>query len=684
MTRVIPVYFVISAYNEERVLARTLTTLATALARGAAGTIPWTILIADNNSSDATASLARQFVADHPEYARYFPVAAQGRGHVLREVARAHPDAALCFLDADLPLELDDVRLLLLPLFEGRADIVVGKRKGTRPLLRRLMTASWRIATRAFFGLPLSDPQCGALAILPRAAAVLAETTRERGWLINTEFLLAARAQGLGLIETPIRWLDQRYPERESTVPIARYASQASLFLITHAQSTALPLCIITLTGMVFALLGIFQLAFIAQHDFTVAHHLRPLLPLLQDHVRLSALAFATLAFPLYAAFRKLPWRTGMGALILGTVILWGIGFATVPTRSHDAYWNLAFGKIAAVYGENPYRTPPGVLTNDTWTAPIGGFQDLTLSHGPLWALAVAGIASVAAGSLGTALALLKTLSVALLLAAGYFFWEAGARRNTPHHDRIARLALVAWSPFLIQTCLVDTHNDIFILLGVLASYTFLLRGRHAASALALVAAGFVKYVSLLLIPIPLISLVHNVGLRAALRKTTLIAAIAIGAAVALYLPFGAPWHNASGLLRQVFDIVNPYFGTILSVAGAIVVGPYALWYLGIAAALATLVWFLMEGKLLHAYAAPLLALVAVGTLWLQSWYLLWTLPLLALAASPVALIAYLSLAFIVPEGLSPLTASLVAALGIGWWVIKRRNRCSAEAFLTA
>lgn len=121
-----PVDVVIPALDEEASLPLVLTALA-GLPRG----LVRRVVVADNGSTDGTARVAREGGAT--------VVAAPRRGYGsaclagLDHLRRTGPPAIVAFVDADYSDHPDELPLLLAPIREGRADLVIGSRaKGAR------------------------------------------------------------------------------------------------------------------------------------------------------------------------------------------------------------------------------------------------------------------------------------------------------------------------------------------------------------------------------------------------------------------------------------------------------------------------------------------------------------------------------------------------------------------------
>jgi glycosyltransferase involved in cell wall biosynthesis len=109
---------VIPAFNEEASLPRVLAAIPRDRVRR--------VVVADNNSSDATAEVARAGGAEVE------PAPVQGYGSAclagLGRLRRSGPPEIVVFLDADFSDHPEELPLLLAPLLAGEADLTIGSR----------------------------------------------------------------------------------------------------------------------------------------------------------------------------------------------------------------------------------------------------------------------------------------------------------------------------------------------------------------------------------------------------------------------------------------------------------------------------------------------------------------------------------------------------------------------------
>lgn len=196
------VVVVIPAYNEERLIGSVvLKTLLYAV----------TVIVVDDGSVDLTAELAARAGAEVVRLEEN-----QGKGAALNagvhKALEYDPDAVV-LIDADgqhLPGELP---LLLAPVLEGRADIVVGSRyikKGNKvPFHRVLGHKFFNFLTGAASGVNVSDSQCGYRAFSRRALEEI--NFSSKGFSVESEMQFLAHDKNLVIEEVPvtIRYIDK-------------------------------------------------------------------------------------------------------------------------------------------------------------------------------------------------------------------------------------------------------------------------------------------------------------------------------------------------------------------------------------------------------------------------------------------------------------------------------------------
>jgi glycosyltransferase involved in cell wall biosynthesis len=161
--------------------------------------------VADNGSRDRTAEIARAHGASvvcEPE---------RGYGAAcLRAISALHPNVeAVVFMDADASDDPAEAVMLLQPIYEGRADLVIGSRtlgQAEKGALEPHQVLGNRLATgiiRAFYGHRYTD--LGPFrAIRAEALEKLDMRDRSYGWTI--EMQIKALRHKLRVVEVPVSY----------------------------------------------------------------------------------------------------------------------------------------------------------------------------------------------------------------------------------------------------------------------------------------------------------------------------------------------------------------------------------------------------------------------------------------------------------------------------------------------
>ena len=163
------------------------------------------IIVADNGSRDRTAEIARVHgatVVSEPE---------RGYGAAcLRAISALPPTVeAVVFMDADASDDPAEAMTLLQPIYEGRADLVIGSRtlgRAEKGALEPHQVLGNRLATgiiRVFYGHRYTD--LGPFrAIRAEALQKLGMRDRNYGWTI--EMQIKALRQKLRVVEVPVSY----------------------------------------------------------------------------------------------------------------------------------------------------------------------------------------------------------------------------------------------------------------------------------------------------------------------------------------------------------------------------------------------------------------------------------------------------------------------------------------------
>ena len=217
------VLIVLPTKNEALVLEQNVRLLVRFL-EGLPALAGWQICIADNGSTDATPAVAAALAAD-PRI-RWFHLDESGRGRALARAWNEATEDTLCYMDADLSVDLTALLHLLGAIARG-ADVAYGSRFALtaeidRSLVREITSRGYNLLARFATGLKARDAQCGFKAVRREAWSRLKTRVDHPGWFFDTQLLLAAEESGMKLVEIPVSWVEARDKRRKSTVNLYR------------------------------------------------------------------------------------------------------------------------------------------------------------------------------------------------------------------------------------------------------------------------------------------------------------------------------------------------------------------------------------------------------------------------------------------------------------------------------
>jgi len=184
----------------------------------------WTLLIADNASSDGTGAIGRQLAGRHGRV-EYAHLPEKGRGNILRHAWLEREADIYAYMDADLATDLAHLAPLLDAVRDG-ADAAVGCRlaRGARVIgrsfSREVSSRGYNLCLKLAFGVRFRDAQCGFKAVSRRVRDRVVPLTRDIRWFFDSEVLILSERGGLAIREMPVTWEDHQ--GRESKVKLFR------------------------------------------------------------------------------------------------------------------------------------------------------------------------------------------------------------------------------------------------------------------------------------------------------------------------------------------------------------------------------------------------------------------------------------------------------------------------------
>ncbi|MEK7074909.1 MAG: hypothetical protein AAB968_04035 [Patescibacteria group bacterium] len=384
-------------------------------------------------------------------------------------------------------------------------------------------------------------------------------------------------------------------------------------------------------------------------------------------------------------SFSRVAWRFFLIVGLLFSGFMFFMAIATHPLHSEDAYWNLFYGKAFAIYHINPYITPPAsILPADPWISSFSAWKEVLMVYGPLWTIIISSIVLMGK-TLAGSLLVLKALEVFLFACAGYILWRVMEMHEFSLEKKSKLMIFLAWNPFVLHAAVVDGHNDILILMAMLASYYFFLKKDYHYSIISLVFGGFVKYVSLLAIPIPLFFLaISHIPVREKFFKFGSVAVVSLLLLFSLYAPFGGL--QQENFYGASFMVTTPgsLWGSHQIVLGAIVsatlrqfvsFGVFEIRIVGLIIGVVVIVYLIWKKNIIGGYVYPYVFIFLFATPWFWPWYALWIFPLLAVMV-PLSTIIFTSAFLMIALGVfSTVHLSSIFLLGVFFYAIIRPNR---------
>ncbi|HEU5102006.1 MAG TPA: hypothetical protein VFU22_23450 [Roseiflexaceae bacterium] len=350
----------------------------------------------------------------------------------------------------------------------------------------------------------------------------------------------------------------------------------------------------------------------------------------------LAVLATSAVQFAAYGCAIFLVWKQPHSrrclAIVVGTALLLVLSaVCALPNVNRDIYNYILSGRVAAVYGANPYQMAPDLFSADPlyqYASPrytgIAGDNKL-----PVWTLLNAVLAGLGGDDPVRNLLIYRSVfllfNIANLVVIASILWKVQPERL------LAGLVVYGWNPVVTVhgQSKVDTVMVFLLLLAVLA---FVYEKRRLG-VIALALSALVK-----LLTLPLIAVYWLALVRARAWRTLAVSMLLVGlAVVALYAPF---WYGPELITAQASQL-----GGVASAAPSLA----RLLLYGVFACAVVLVGLSRDERiesLLFGWALVLVLLALLVTKLGFSWYLLTLIALTSLVAEPRITLLVISLSF--------------------------------------
>jgi alpha-1,6-mannosyltransferase len=354
-----------------------------------------------------------------------------------------------------------------------------------------------------------------------------------------------------------------------------------------------------------------------------------------------------------YAGILALAWTRGAiskrWALVL-VGALHALIFAGPILLSTDVFSYIAYARMGVEHGINPYLHGPLAIAGDPVYHYVGqDWKHVATAYGPLYTLI-----SYPLAPLGVTGALWGMKLEALLASVGTLAltWRCARARG---FDPVLALLAVGANPLYIVYGLGGAHNDLIMMLLMMAAVSLTLAGRDAPAAATVVAGALVKATVAALLPFMILSRRRLAPIAGA------AAALVLGALIG-YAVFGVHGIDVVAALNRdaAFVSTDSFPTEIAHLLGkpGVFPGDHDLLKVALVAIVLHLMWRTWRGYDWVAASGWALLAIAVTSTWLLAWYILWPLPLAAVTRDRRLLVATLAVQtlFIVHQ-MAPLVA---------------------------
>jgi hypothetical protein len=341
-----------------------------------------------------------------------------------------------------------------------------------------------------------------------------------------------------------------------------------------------------------------------------------------------------------YAAALGAAGALRMRTIAIGVVALHAILLLSPPMQLTDLFNYVGYARLGALHHLNPYtHTIQREIFDPVYG--LSSWHNLRSPYGPLFNALMYPLAFV---SLPIAYWVVKIATVAMSLGFVALVWHCARLLG---RDPRFPVMFVAFNPIFLVYAVAGFHNDFFMLAPMMGSIALVLSRRDRAAGAVLMLPVAVKFTAIVLLPFLLVA-AHDRERRVRILAGAAMAAVPLVVLDVVLFGLALPNLSQQSTLLTGFSIPN-VLGLVLGVGGGT---PTLLKIADVGVVIVVAHQFFRNRDWVDGAGWATLALIA-SLSWLMPWYVVWLLPLAAIAVHSqlrtVALVLtiYLILAFV-------------------------------------
>ena len=332
-------------------------------------------------------------------------------------------------------------------------------------------------------------------------------------------------------------------------------------------------------------------------------------------------------------------WGPGSRRTILTAILAWAAPMCfALPLFSRDVFAYIAQGQVM-VAGLNPYEDGYSQISNYLQIGADDLWAQSPTPYGPIFLWLEEMVVRFTGGQPDLSILLFRLLALVGVALCVYYVPRLAELHNVNPNRA---LWLTVANPLFLTNFVASIHNDSLMVGLALAGLYFAARGRYIGAILLVTLSIGIKPITLIFLPF--IGLMWA-GRGASWRRKFVCWALTAGLSLGILWVLGAMngfgfgWVGALSTPGSVWIWYAPigFLGMVVGLTGDALGFDGESWAdvvhsIGTVVSLLLIAWFIFKGEYAHLVRRLALALAAVVLLapMIQSWYVVWLIPLFA------------------------------------------------------